>query len=232
MVYCFSPKDDAKACREYVRRKLGLPQWQPETNAERALKIWNEAVDPRGTIAEKYLNSRRLDLAQELSNSVLRFHPRCPWEKGSVPCLIAAFRSITSDEITAVHRIRVDRAEAPITERKMMLGPVKGSAIKLHRPSGERLVIGEGIESCLAGRQLGFSPVWSLGSAGGIKHFPLINGINRITVLGENDNGSNRSAADKCSKLSASRRVLVAQPPAQFKDFNDVVMGTEKNVAA
>ena len=71
---CFSPKDDPLKCLDYVRSKLGLPQWQPATNTERALKIWNEAQDPRSTAAEQYLLSRKLILAPELCGSVLRFH--------------------------------------------------------------------------------------------------------------------------------------------------------------
>jgi hypothetical protein len=47
-------------------------------DAERAatvLRIWNEAGDPAGTIAEDYLTARKLDLPAELRVFVLRFHP-------------------------------------------------------------------------------------------------------------------------------------------------------------
>ena len=46
---------------------------------ERALAIWNESVDPRSTLAERYLDSRKLVLTDDLARCVLRFHPRCPW---------------------------------------------------------------------------------------------------------------------------------------------------------
>src|SRR5258707_1333228 len=45
----------------------------------RARAIWNDAVDPRGTVAETYLRSRALALADDVAGNVLRYHPRSPW---------------------------------------------------------------------------------------------------------------------------------------------------------
>ena len=55
-----------------------------------------------------------------------------------------------------------------------MLGPVRGAAIKLDGDAevAEGLHIGEGLETCMAARALGFKPVWAVGSAGGIQTFP------------------------------------------------------------
>jgi len=47
---------------------------------------------------------------------LLRYHPLCPWRdedsgrtERRIPVLLAAFRSIDDDDITAVHRIRLDQ---------------------------------------------------------------------------------------------------------------------------
>ena len=107
---------------------------------ERARNIWNEARDPCGTLAEKYLRARALDLPANLAGDVLRFHPRTPWRDENtgnvrIPCLIAAFRSLDNDEVTAIHRIRLDQPERwPKTDR-MMLGIVRRSAVKLGPPA-------------------------------------------------------------------------------------------------
>jgi putative DNA primase/helicase len=195
-------------------------------NAERAatvLSIWNEARDPRGTVAEEYLAARKLHLPPELRVRVLRFHPACPWESGTVPCLVAAFRAIADDALTGVHRIRLDQPERwPKAERKM-LGTVAGSAVKLDA-AGDRLAIGEGVETCMAARQLGLRPTWALGSATGIKHFPMIDGVGELTILGENDNGTNRNAAEECRENWKQRRVILRMPRRGFKDFNDMLM--------
>jgi putative DNA primase/helicase len=124
---------------------------------ERALKIWNEAIDPRGTVAAQYLKARALDLPDDLAGGVLRFNPRTPWRNENtgkterISCMIAAFRSIDDGIITAVHRIRLDQPERwPKTERRM-LGIVHGAAIMLD-PINNELAIGEGLETCMAAR--------------------------------------------------------------------------------
>jgi hypothetical protein len=236
----FSTKDDIATCRDYVCQRLGLPsdklRGTPGTGVsfsdtsntrwrtERAVELWHKAQDPRGTIAEKYLHARKLDLPPELCISVLRFHPRCPWEGGLAPCLIAPFRSITSDQITAIHRIRLDQPEAWPKVKRKMFGPVKGSAIKLDAVV-DGVVVGEGLETCLAARQLGFRPVWALGGATAIQFFAPIPNVNELVILGERDGGANAIAAYACRKLWSEQLCSLAMPGDGFKDFNDQVMG-------
>ncbi len=184
--------------------------------------IWAKATNPAGTIAEQYLRSRKLVLPLELRMTVLRIHPACIWETGTAPCLVAGYRRINGDNLTAIHRIRLDRPERwPKAERKM-LGTVVGSAIKLD-PAGDRLVVGEGLETCLAARQLGLRPVWALGSASGIENFAPIEGVNELTILGENDSGRNLRAAEKCRDNWRHSRVLL-MTPQRGKDLNDYLL--------
>ncbi len=60
-----------------------------------------------------------------------------------------------------------------------MTGPSGGAAIKLDADETceQGVAVGEGIETVLPGRHLGFRPGWALGSAGGITAFPLLAGI-------------------------------------------------------
>jgi hypothetical protein len=46
----------------------------------------------------------------------------------------------------------------------MILGPITGGAIKIDRHSSVSnvLAIGEGVETCLAGRHYGYSPAWAM----------------------------------------------------------------------
>jgi putative DNA primase/helicase len=236
--------DDWRECRDYVYQRLGLPScspgWQPrltvkwaepapeQWRTERPKAIWAEGQDPRGTVAEAYLAARKLHLPSELCGSVLRFHPACPWRDDEsdqvafTPCMLAAFRSIKDDRITAITRIRLDKPERWPKVQRRMLGVVAGSAIKLD-PAGERLAVAEGVESALAARQLGFSPVWALGSA---KSFAPVDGVERLVILGEHDEPS-RKAANACSELwiENGREVLFALPASGFGDFNDLAMG-------
>jgi hypothetical protein len=149
---------------------------------QRARTLWADAYDPRGTLAKTYLNSRALRLENDVAGNVLRFHLACPWRDENtgetifVPALIAAFRSMDDDTVTAVQRIALTPEGAK--RGRMMLGVVRRAAVKLDDVTG-MLAIGEGIETCLAARQLGYSPVWALGSTSNITRFPVIEGIQR-----------------------------------------------------
>jgi putative DNA primase/helicase len=259
--------DDWRACRDYVRERLGLPAWEagdgqcrtPQRHMDKwdlaaiekevnegprawnedellriaaARRIWNQAQDPRRTLGERYLSDgRKLDLPDEVAGSLLRFHPRCPWRDENigqtifVPALIAAFASVDDSSITAVHRIRVDRPERwPKTERRM-LGIVHRAAVKLDALGGDTLAISEGIETGMAARQLGFAPVWALGSVGAISFFPLIDGLTQLIILGEIGDTSAR-AIKFCGTRwrRAGRRVRVVMPNDGLSDMNDALI--------
>jgi putative DNA primase/helicase len=195
----------------------------------RAQALWNEAVDPRGTAAEQYLHSRRLDLDGDLAGRVLRLHPHTPWrdeDSGAtifVPCLIAAFRNIDDSIVTAVHRIRVDQPEKwPKTQRRM-LGIVHRAAVMLD-PIGTTLAVGEGVETCAAARQLGHAPAWALGSVGAISFFPVLDGVEQLKILGEAGEASAR-ATEMCGRrwYRAGRKVRLVMPDIG-SDLNDELM--------
>jgi Toprim domain len=236
VTYSFSG-DNWRDCRDHVRARMGLPQWRSpratvkwtdtrkseSKTTDSAKKIWTQGTNPCGTLAEDYLAARRLDLPGGLAGTVLRYYPRCPWrgENGLeyVPCLIAAFRSIDTDEITGIHRIRLDRPSLwPRTERRM-LGAVTGAAVKLDAP-GQRLAVAEGLESALAARQLGFGATWAIGSA---RPFAPIDGVEELIVLGEHDAAS-RKMAEACARLWHRRAVSLANPTCDG-DFNDLLLG-------
>ena len=103
-----------------------------------------------------------------------------------------------------------------------MLGNIAGSAVKLDA-AGDRLAVAEGVETAMAARQLGLRPTWALGSATGIKHLPMIDGVEELMILGENDNGANRNAAEGCRENWKQRRVLLTIPRGGFKDLTDVL---------
>jgi putative DNA primase/helicase len=212
--------------RESIRR----PRSEDElARIEYAQLLWGQAENPRGTAVEKYLQARCLDLDDDLAGGVLRFDPRTPWRDENtgktkfIPCMIAAFRSIDDGIITAVHRIRVDQPERwPKTERRM-LGVVHRAAVMLD-PIGPNLAIGEGVETCMAARKLGIRPTWALGSVGCISGFPVIDGVEQLTVLSESGQAS-ADAVKFCARRwrRAGRRVHVAMPDIG-SDLNDELM--------
>ena len=227
------PKDDLRKWDAALMRaaaKAGPPPLTDEEQAriEKARSLWSKGGDPRGTLAEKYLREiRKLNLPDDLACTVMRFHPRCPWRNedtgqiGYVPALIIPFRSIDDDTITGIHRIALYSDGSKLGRR--MLGIVRRAAIKIDRPS-DLLAIGEGVETCLAARQLGFAPAWALGSVGAISSFPLIDGVRELVLLGETGSASAR-AIDLCRShwRAAGRRVRIIMPNVG-SDLNDALM--------
>jgi hypothetical protein len=198
---------------------------------ERAQKLWADADDPPGTLAEEYLKSRSLVLTDDVAGRVLRFHRGCPWRDENtgallfVPALVAAFRSIDDDTVTAIHRIRVDQPERWPKASRKMIGIVHRAAVKLDLVAETTLAIGEGVETCLAAGLLGYRPTWALGSVGAISFFPLIDNIRRLQILGETGAASSR-AVEMCGRRwhSAGRKVQIVWPDSGHSDLNDELM--------
>ncbi len=254
--------DDAMACRDHVRARLGLPAWAPssgnltslplpvfvatkpsEVDERRAAwkrtriaEIWHEARDPRGTLVERYLTQskaqggRGLVFPDDVAGTALRFHPACPWrdESGNlirVPAMIATMRCIHTDRLKAVHRTWLTPDGRKVDRR--MYGDATEAAIKLdpNQAVTTGLAVGEGIETCLAARQIGYQPVWALGSAGGIAGFPVVNGIEALMILAENDaNGANQRAVEDCAtRWDAAGTKVIVVAPRVGKDMNDAI---------
>jgi putative DNA primase/helicase len=138
--------------------------------------------------------------------------------------MVAVFRDLRTNSPCGVHRTFLDGAGRKL-DRKM-LGRARDAAIKLDADENvtRGLHIGEGIETCLAARLAGFRPVWAVGSASAIAAFPVLSGIEAITVLGEvGDGGANHRAARACATrwIEAGRDAFVVAPQVGG-DLNDI----------
>jgi putative DNA primase/helicase len=234
--------DDWRDCRDHVLSRLGgsrerarAPRLRPVTQppADRtgaAVTLWNSAADPRGTRVERYLAGRGLDLPDDIAGRVVRYHDACPWRAadGSIerrPAMLTAFRSIAYDRLVAVHRTLLSEDGRKLDRR--MLGPVAGAAIKIDDDQDveQSLTICEGFETGMAGRELGFRPVWALGSAGAIGGLPVLSGIDALTILAEtDDSGANERAARACgNRWSAADREVILATPRVAGDMNDAL---------
>jgi hypothetical protein len=81
----------------------------------------------------------------------------------------------------------------------------------------------------MAARELGYGPVWALGSAGAISFFPIIDGAKTLIILGERGEvsaGSIKMCGTRWRK--AGRRVRVVMPDPEFSDLNDVLIAERR----
>jgi hypothetical protein len=126
-------------------------------------------------------------------------------------------RHIYDNRLTAVHRTFLSadgRSKAP-GQAKMMLGDARDAAIKLSPDDQVTAGLGicEGIETGLALLDRGWAPIWALGSAGGISRFPVLDGIEALTIFADQDE-TGTAAARTCADrwAAAGREVRIATP--------------------
>jgi hypothetical protein len=137
---------------------------QPDRNdanrSEAALAIWEAATPADGTPVASYLVSRGLHIPPP---PTLRFHAGLKHPSGDTwPAIVALVTRGADDVPIAIHRSFLARAgagKAPVDPQKMMLGPCRGGAVRFGAP-GNVLMVGEGIETCLAAMFATGNPAW------------------------------------------------------------------------
>jgi hypothetical protein len=142
--------------------------------------------------------------------------------------LIALTVDIVTNEPKAIQRTALTAAGTKIG--RMTLGSKTGAAIKISRDDDVEygLSVGEGLETMLAAMQRGFRPAWALGDATGVANFPVLDGIEALTIVVDNDTSAKgqrgQRAAAKCSDrwIDAGREVRQAVPNEVGTDFNDL----------
>jgi hypothetical protein len=219
--------------------KLGLPvkpKPKVETadgkagkNLQAANAIWNDATPTTGTPVEDYLASRNLYLPE---TSDLRFHPGLKHPSGGIwPCMVARVTSSGSAAAMGIHRTFLAKGsagKAPVARAKMMLGPCSGGVVRL-KDAHDLVMIGEGIETCLAAMQATGLPAWAALSASGLPALVLPKSVRKVIILADADAPGEKAARAAAIKWAAEKReVRIARPP-QGKDFNDMLLtcGTE-----
>ena len=104
-----------------------------------------------------------------------------------------------------------------------MLGVVHRAAIKFDEVESDSLAVGEGVETAMAARQLGFAPVWALGSVGAISFFPLIERVKQLFILSESGDASARAVRLCGTRWHRARRKVRIVIPDIGSDLNDVL---------
>lgn len=213
-----------------IRQQLPAPAPRAENDTytlDLAARIWRETVElPPQAI--DYFAKRGIDITVLADHGGLRFDLECPWERENKPCIIGRFTTVIGTEQRGIWR-------RPVTgEKPKTLGPMAGCVIRLW-PDEEvttGLVLAEGIETALAaatGRTHGgtlLRPAWAAGCAGNMASFPVLPGIESLTLIVDHDgNGAGERAAEQCARrwIKAGREVELLIPNQVGADFNDLI---------
>jgi hypothetical protein len=225
---------------EFLRNYQG-PLTQPESNIDTrtlnlARELWQEAQPIARTLAVRYLAEARgidVNLLPANSETVLRFHPSCPFGPGGgrKPCLLALYRDVETNAGAGIHRTALTpEALAGGKVERLTLGRwPKSRAIKLW-PEAKTLFVGEGLETTLAAatrqiyRDAPMRPAWAAASSNHLAQLPPVTGVEELVILVDHD-PAGKESADACRRTwkVAGRKVTRLLPPSG-KDFNDIVL--------
>ncbi|MGG5886119.1 DUF7146 domain-containing protein [Falsiroseomonas sp. HC035] len=225
-------QDHGAAYRQDARRPVEASEAPPDPDARKrwslktAQALWHEAGDATDTPIEAYLGTRGLTLPHD---APLRFHPRA-WRANrngpAGPAMVAQMTVPETSEPCGVHvtYLRPDGlGKADGEDQKVMLGHVGVIRLVPDEDVTHGLGLAEGIETALAVMQQGgWRPVWAATSAGAVRRFPVLLGIETLTLFADTD-GPGLAAARECGQrwAAAGRDARLLAPPAG--DWHDAL---------
>lgn len=189
------------------------------------LRIWFESGRAEGTYVETYLRSRGI---QGSLPSTLRFHPRLFHASRTYhPAMVAAVTLWPNKTLSGVHRTYLaadGSGKASLSPNKMMLGPVKGGAVRL-APIGTKLILAEGIETALSCLYATNIPTWSCLSTSGMVDVvvPPLEITTEIIICADGDGAGQRAADKLATRLHGVGYIVRIAPSPQGQDFNDIL---------
>ena len=182
----------------------------PSSPATRSLR-----PDPV-TLVERYLNGRGLALETDLANAVLRWSP-------DIRAMVALFRNIMTGRPQAVCRTFLD-AKGNKTKRMFLARPVAAPPCSI--PSIRSSA------ACTSAKEPRLAPrrprPWSAsdmgtGSAGAVGAFPILSGIECLTLLQETDAASERAVEQCAARWSDAGREVFINESTIGSDLNDAL---------
>lgn len=232
----FQPVDHAKrdaeraaASAQLEKDRLARKEW--------AERLWHFAQPFEGTTAERYLLNRLCGFsipAGVYEGGALRWNPQVKTMKGqpvpgAVGAMLAAMTDPRTGAFVGVHRTYVDAAGVKLA--RGMLGEKGICRLWADDAVTTGLSIGEGIETSLSAAVLfDAAPVWAMLDAGQMACFPVLDGIEALSIYADNDpekkgKRAGPEAAQQCADqwLAAGREVISLTPKVQERDFNDTL---------
>lgn len=188
------------------------------------------AADPAGG----YLHARGCRLPHPEGD--LRWCPSLRHPCGHVgPALVALVTDAADNTPISLHRTWImsdgSGRKAAIEKPRLLLGGHRkgGGVIRLSPDCEVTMGLGlaEGVETALTLARA-FTPVWAAIDAGNLAAFPVLDGVESITVAVDHDPAGLRAADTLTMRwCSAGKEVRRVMAPAAGADFNDFAAGVD-----
>ncbi|MFZ5730913.1 MAG: DUF7146 domain-containing protein [Pseudomonadota bacterium] len=198
----------------------------PSARARRATAqgLWAESRPITGTLSETHLRRRGVESA----SAALRHHPGVPAAVYAArglrrPALLAAITAppgeLTGVEVTYLAP-NGDRARMSLA-RKTIGVRAPGAAVRLDPPA-PRMLVGEGVATCLSAAARFGLPAWALLSTGNLRAWRPPPGVRFVVIAADRGRDGERSALVLAAALRAARvRGAIRWPPPPFGDWNE-----------
>jgi len=223
-------------------KNLGLISGKPEQNAQvqrqniiqkindkldwsaKAEYIWQLAKPINGTIVEIYLLNRGCAFP---ACEDIRFLPP---HKDGYPSMLARITDALTGKPISLHFTYIEHdgsGKAPVERPKSLLSGhrSKGGVVRLTYDDviANGLGLAEGIETALTCVKSGWQTVWAAGNKSNVANFPILYGIEYLTIFADHDKAG-LAAAKECAKrwIEAGREVKIVTPKTPEADWNDV----------
>jgi len=187
--------------------------------------VWN-ACKPLAGVAVAYLDSRRCRIPP--ADGDLRYHLSLKHPTGHVgPALVGLITDAVTGQPLSLHRtwIQADGRKADIDPPRLLLGGHRkqGGVIRLWPDEAvvTGLGVAEGIETALS-LAWAYAPVWACIDAGNLAAFPVLPGIEALTVGADND-AAGAAAARQCAQRWADADAEAYITRQEQNDLNDVL---------
>jgi putative DNA primase/helicase len=223
------------------------PRLEPEryeTLSDWGRTLW-ENSRPIGpdTIAGRYLEGRGCLLPPFPDETHLRWHLALSDRVSAYtgPALVALVTDVDTREPINLHRTWLQHdgsGKAPIDKPRRLLKGHRSRGVVRLWPDAEvtmGLVVGEGLETCLAAARAGLTPCWSTLSAGYLAAFPVLPFLDGLTVLVDHDKPNPKTgkrAGDEAAKeligryiaagFDPERDIRVIRSPVEGEDAADL----------
>jgi len=186
-----------------------------------ARRLFTASVSITGTLVERYLDSRGIQLTQD--HTALRFHPQCYYRNETGfevwPAMIAAVTDLKG-VITGIHRTWLDSEtcdKARVDQPRRALGELMGNAVHFGQV-GDIAIAAEGVETALSLKMLFPNlPVLAALSAAHLGALILPDSLQRLYVARDNDPAGWR-AFNRLRSRHADRDIHALVP--RIDDFN------------
>lgn len=192
-----------------------------------AQRLWSEGRPLGRSLSARHLELRGVAAPAE----GLRHHPEVPAAVYAAagprrPALLAAIRDAASGDVVGVEVTYLapngTRARLRLPRKTVGLCPA-GAAVRL-APAGPRLLVGEGVFTCLSAAGRFGLPAWALLSTRNLRRWRPPTGVGSVLIAADRGADGEASARALAASLRASGvTVTVRWPPPPFGDWNEAL---------